>query len=368
MEKELKLKTAWKSQITRIHFGVNAVFETRLPELLDEEESKCVILLDSNIEKFYLDKLEKFDCKVFSFPAGEPSKTRETKSMLEDHLLSHNFGRDSLMIGMGGGVVNDLSGFLASTYCRGIPHIQIPTSLLAMVDAAIGGKTAVNTPYGKNMIGCFFPPKEVWIDGGFLRTLPRTQWTNGIVEIIKASLIASPSLFKSMREDYRKWQQQDLTFIMQRILESVSIKLDVVEKDPEEEKGYRRILNLGHTFGHALETLEDFQIEHGGAVAIGILVSCYISNKMKLLSSKAFEEIKEVFDLYQVPLHLKKRHSIDDLMATLALDKKAVKSSPRLVLIESIGKVAPFNGEYCSEVEFSLLEEAISWMHEKFAK
>ncbi|NGX47708.1 MAG: 3-dehydroquinate synthase [Chlamydiae bacterium] len=367
MEKELKLKTHWKSQVTRIHFGMNAVFETKLPELLEKETRKCVIFVDSNIEKLYMTQLEKLDCKIFSFPAGEASKSRETKSMLEDHLLSHNFGRDSLVIGMGGGVVNDLSGFLASTYCRGIPHIQIPTSLLAMVDAAIGGKTSVNTPYGKNMIGSFSPPREVWIDGGFLRTLPKKQWTNGIVEVIKAGLIASPSLIRSRLKDHQKWEQQDLTFIMDRIFESVSIKLDIVEKDPEEEKGLRRILNLGHTFGHALETLEDFQMNHGIAVAIGILISCFISNKMGLLSKSAFEEIEEIFRLYQIPLRLDKQHSIDDFMATLVLDKKAVQSSPRIVLLKSIGEVASFNGEYCTEVEFPLLEEAIFWMHERFS-
>lgn len=351
MDKELKLKTHWKSQLTQIHFGLNDVFETKLPELLDEEERRCVILLDSNIESHYMPMLEKFDVKVFSFPAGEVNKTRETKIFLEDHLLSHKFGRDSLIIGMGGGVVSDVTGFLASTYCRGVAHIQIPTSLLGMVDAAIGGKTAVNTPYGKNLIGAFYPAEEVWIDGKFLSTLPKKQWANGIVEIIKAGLTSSPSLFHAMKEEYHKWESQDLSFIMDRIYESVSVKLDVVEEDPEEEKGIRRILNLGHTFGHAVEMLENYQVEHGEAVAIGILVSCFISRKMNLLSKETFDEIEEIFRLYQIPMALSKHLSLDEVMGALALDKKAVKSSPRMVLLESIGEVAPFDGEYCTEID-----------------
>lgn len=367
MDKELKLKTHWKNQITRIHFGFNDVLDSKLPELLDEEERKCVILTDSNIESHYMPALEKFDVKVFSFTAGETSKTRETKAYLEDHLLSHKFGRDSLIIGMGGGVVNDVSGFLASTYCRGVSHIQIPTSLLAMVDAAIGGKTAVNTPYGKNLIGSFFPPEHVWIDGKFLSTLPKKQWANGIVEIIKAGLTSSPSLFTAMKENYHKWEEEDFDFIMDRIFESVCVKLDVVEEDPEEEKGMRRILNLGHTFGHVIEMLENYQVEHGEAVAIGTLVSCFISMKMGLLSEEAFREIEEIFHLYQIPMRLSKPLSLDELMGALALDKKAVKGAARMVLLESIGEVAPFNGEYCTEVEFPLLEQAIEWMNEQFS-
>lgn len=368
MDKELKLKTHWKTQLTRTHFGIDDVLKKKLPDLLDEEERKCVLITDSHVEKLYFPQLESLDLKVFSFPAGETSKTRETKIMLEDHLLSHKFGRDTLLIGMGGGVVNDLSGFIASTYCRGISHIQIPTSLLGMVDAAVGGKTAVNTPYGKNMIGSFYPPEQIWIDGQFLSTLPEKQWVNGIVEIIKAGLIASPSLFYLMKEQYQKWHERDISFIMDRIFESVSTKLDIVEEDPEEEKGMRRILNLGHTFGHAIEILENFKIEHGEAVAIGILVACFISQKMNLLSEEDFREIQEVFELYAIPLKLSKTFSIDDLMATLAMDKKAVKASPRMVLLEGIGEVAPFNGEYCTEIEFPLLEQAITWMHEHFSR
>ncbi|MDN3506437.1 MAG: 3-dehydroquinate synthase [Simkaniaceae bacterium] len=364
MEQELKLKTHWKPQLTKVQFGVGCVFETHLPSLLEKEERKCVIVTDSNLEKLYGKELEKFDCKVFSFLAGEASKTRETKLMLEDHMLAHKFGRDSLVIGLGGGVVGDVSGYLAATYCRGVAHVQIPTSLLGMVDASIGGKTAVNTPYGKNMIGTFHPPREVWIDGSFLKTLPKSEWVNGFVEILKAGLIISPPLFQAMHEGVEKWD--DLEFAMDRIYESVTIKRDVVEEDPKEEKGLRRVLNLGHTFGHAIETLEEFTIPHGVAVAIGILVSCFISVEMGLIGKDTCKEIEEVFKLYSIPLRLNKAHSIEDLMSLLALDKKALKASPRFVLLSGIGEVASFGGEYCSEVEFPLLEKALEWMNANF--
>ncbi len=366
MEKELKLKTQWKTQTTTISFGVDYALKTRLKEILDKEERKIAIITDDNVEKLYASQLEHLDLKLFSFPAGETSKTRETKSMLEDNLLSHNFGRDSLIIALGGGVVNDVVGFLASTYCRGVPLIQVPTTLLAMVDSSIGGKTSVNTPYGKNMIGSFYPPQEVWIDGNFLSTLPEKQRNNGIVEMIKAALIHSPSLFDSLHENVKKWKGGDLDFQMKQIYESVMIKKDIVEKDPEEEKGLRRTLNLGHTIGHVLEVLEEYTIEHGEAIAIGILVGCYISQKMGLLTHDVYKKIHDLFKLYQVPLHIPKKHSLDEWMGLLARDKKALQGSPRVVLLDDVGSICPFNGEYCTEIEFPLLDEAIQWMYREF--
>lgn len=367
MDKEFKIKSQIKSKVTKVYFGVETIFEKNLPNLLEAESRKCAIIIDSNLLKHYQTKLQQFDLPIFSFPTGEGAKTRETKQMLEDHLLSHNFTRDTLIIGMGGGVTNDLSGFLAATFCRGVSHIQIPTSLLAMVDASIGGKTGVNCLYGKNMIGAFHPPEEVWIDGRFLSTLPKRQLLSGIVELLKAGLIASPSLFDAMKKYPQKWQKDDLTFMMDRIFEGVSVKADVVEEDPEERKGIRRILNLGHTFGHAIESIEGYQIEHGEAVAIGILGSGYMSSMMNLLPEEDLMEIWEVFKTYQIPLKLKQPLDIDQVMGILALDKKALRSKPRIVLLEKIGQVAPFGCQYCTEVEFDLIDKTVRWMNEQFA-
>ena len=365
MEKEIKLKSQWPPFISKVQFGIDFVTHKELPSIVEDTDLKVAVITDSNVYKLYAKTFEYLNLSVFSFPAGESSKTRETKDSLENDLMSHNFGRDTLIIGFGGGVALDLAGFVASTYCRGVPLIQIPTSLLAMVDAAIGGKTGVNTPYGKNMIGTFYPPQKMLVDGIFLSTLSLKQRTNGVIEMLKAGIITSPSLFKAMQENVDKWHGNDLEFMMEMIYDCVKIKRDIVEDDPE-EGGRRRCLNLGHTFGHALEILSNYAMEHGQAVAIGILVSCYISVHMGLLSNEEFKEIKDLLVAYQVPLEMMHKHTLDDLMRVLARDKKALRAYPRLVLLESIGKVDPFGGEYCTEVDFSLLEEAINWMNQEF--
>lgn len=366
MEKELKLKTSWTPQATLIHFGVDFALTTQLEKLLEETESRVVVITDSHLEKLYRSQIEHMDLKIFSFPAGEASKSRETKEMLEDHLIAHNFGRDTLIVALGGGVVGDVVGFLAATYCRGVPYIQIPTSLLAMVDSSVGGKTGVNTPHGKNMIGSFYPPEEVWIDSGFLKTLPDGQWGSGLVEMIKAGLITSPALYEALKNNRDRIQSRDLEFILERIYESVVIKKEIVERDPEEEKGTRRMLNLGHTFGHALEVMENYELDHGRAVAIGILGSSFASNALGHLDEAALEEIKATFIQYGIQLWYEHEHSLDEWMSVLARDKKALRGSPRIVMLETIGNVLPFDGEYCDELDFPLLEKTLDWMHEHF--
>lgn len=366
MDKELKLKTSWKPKTTTIHFGRNFALEKALTNLLEKTEKRVAIITDHHLEKLYRSEIEHLDLKIFSIEPGETSKSRESKEMLEDHLLSHNFGRDSLLIALGGGVTGDIAGFLASTYCRGIPYFQIPTSLLAMVDSSVGGKTGVNTPYGKNMIGAFNPPEEVWIDVEFLKTLPDRQWAIGIVEMIKAGLIASPSLFNALKTHHEAFKNRDLDFILDRVFESVAIKKEIVEEDPEEEKGIRRMLNLGHTFGHALEVMEHYTLDHGSAVAIGTMGSCYASHQLGFLSTEEFNEIRELFELYQIPLTYHSEHGIDEWMSQLVRDKKALMGTPRIVMIDTIGNVIPFDGEYCDELDFSILDQTLNWMHEQF--
>ncbi len=366
MGKELKLKTQWKPSQTKIELGIDYVFSQKLPQYLNESNSRIVIITDTEVEEHYREFFKYFDASVFTFPAGEESKTRETKAMLEDHLLTHNYGRDTVIVGLGGGVVADLSGFLAATYLRGVPHLQIPTSLLAMVDASLGGKTAINTPYGKNTIGAFHPASEIWIDGKFLQTLPKRQWINGTVELIKAGMIESPSLFETMLSEPDRWKNRDMEFIMDRIFDGLCIKEEIVLQDPEEERGIRRVLNFGHTFGHAIELLENFEVQHGEAVAIGILVSSFISREMGHLSADDFSKIEEIFSLYQIPLRIHRKYDIEELMKVFVRDKKTLRGTPRFVLIEAIGEVLPFDGEFCTEVDFSLLEHATNWMYEQF--
>lgn len=367
MNRTLKLKVQGHSTTTEIHFCVHEVLEKRLLNFMDSSAQRCVIITDSEVKKLYEKALSNIDIKIFSFPAGEASKTRETKSALEDLLLSHHFGRDTCIIAIGGGVVGDIAGFVAATYCRGVSLILIPTTLLAMVDAGIGGKTAVNTPYGKNSIGAFHTPEQIWIDGAFLKSLSLKELGNGIAEVIKYGLIHSKDLFEDLDHKNAQVQALDLRILMKIIYQSVAIKKQVVQDDPFEEKGKRRILNFGHTIGHALETLEHYSLPHGQAIAIGMLVESYMSREMGFLSPDEFDKIEPLFLKYQIPLKLSKPYSVEEMLSTLSRDKKALKSMPRFVLIKAIGEPHPFEGEYCTEVPFELLEKALLWMNKRFA-
>ncbi|NGX40096.1 MAG: 3-dehydroquinate synthase [Chlamydiae bacterium] len=360
MEKERKRKSD-----SLYSFGKYFVLEERLPSLFKTNQ-RVVVITDTNVEKLYGSKLPPFE--VFSFPAGEHSKTRETKERLEDELLSRGFGRETLFIGLGGGVVTDLTGFLASTFCRGAPHILIPTTLLGMVDAAIGGKSGVNTPYGKNLIGTFYPPQEVLIDGAFLSSLPPKEMNNGIVEMIKVGLVRSEEFLAKMASSFDQWKEGDLSFLMDIIFEAASIKIGIVEEDPFEKKGLRRILNFGHTFAHAIEVANEYKVAHGEAVAIGILIACLISKRVGLLSNEHCVEIREIFDRYQIPLKLPHPLSPEEILPLLARDKKNQSNTPRLVLLEGIGTAASFNSVYCTEVRGHLLEEAIQFANEHFVE
>lgn len=366
MEKELKLKTVRKPFQTKIEVGFDYVLSEYLPKFIETSERFPAIITDDAVAKIYKEQLKYLGAPIFTFPAGEGSKTREVKAMLEDDLLTHNFGRDTMIISLGGGVVGDLTGFLAATYLRGVPHIHIPTSLLAMVDAALGGKTAVNTPYGKNSIGAIYPADEIWIDGKFLETLTQRQWNNGTIELIKAGLIDSPALFQSLFDNAQKWKKKEMDFVMDRIYEGLLIKKEVVEEDPTETLGLRRTLNFGHTFGHALEILENFQLQHGEAVVVGIMVASYMSKELGYLSDGDFQKIEQIFSLYEIPIVIHHQYDIEQIMKIFARDKKAIKGTPRFVLLEEIGKAVPFDGEYCTTVNFEVLEKATHWMNEQF--
>lgn len=293
---------------------------------------------------------------LFSFSSGEEYKTRETKEFLENALFESDFGKDACIIALGGGVVMDVAGFVAATYCRGISLVMIPTSFLGMVDACIGGKNGVNIPYGKNLVGSIYQPKQVFIDPVTLQTLPKKEWVNGFVEIIKHSLIADVSLFEEL-------EKQDSFFSLeQAIFKSCSIKRFIVEED-ELEKGKRHLLNFGHTIGHALETLTQYALSHGEAVAVGMLVEGYLSVLLGFLSKSSLDRIQRILLSYGAPLQIPQKFSFEEFRVALKLDKKSINCSPRFVLIEDIGKPLSFHGKYCDFVKEELVREAIMWMN-----
>lgn len=309
---------------------------------------KYALITDHIVEEIYGKsllhhlKLQGYDIQIFSFPAGESSKTRATKEQLEDSLLSQGYGRDTTLLALGGGVVTDLGGFLASTFCRGVDLILIPTTLLAMVDAAIGGKTGANTELGKNMIGTFYFPRSLIIHPGFLKTLPEEEWFNGKVEMLKAGLIAD-------REFFQEFEKIPLEKAITRAIE---IKRRIIAQDPQ-EKGLRRILNCGHTIGHALETLSQYTISHGRAVATGIVLESRMAYEMGLLQKESLEQIEERFPPVSIPF------SPEEILEVLRTDKKASKGYPRFVLLQDIGTPLAFDGEYCMEVPLEILTKVL---------
>jgi len=310
-------------------------------EKIEIPSKKLAIITDSNVAKLHSsslsEKLGSVEHTFFPFPAGEASKTRKTKERLEDLLISNGFGKECAIVGFGGGAVTDLAGFIAATYMRGVPYYAIPTTLMGMVDAAIGGKTSVNTPAAKNAIGCFYPASNIYIDISYLETLPEQEILSGFAEVYKYAFIAEPGLLSINN-------MKDL------ITMSCHVKKLVVEKDMF-ETGYRRILNFGHTIGHALEAASGFQIPHGFAVALGMRAESWISYALGHLPKEDLGLIETTLMRYPKPPTLSKKKIMD----ALSHDKK-----PGFVLLKRIGAPMEFDGMFCTPVEGELVEESLS--------
>ncbi|MES2274135.1 MAG: 3-dehydroquinate synthase [Chlamydiota bacterium] len=347
-------------------FFVEKIFETyNLSKMDNLKISRGVVLSDDTVAKQYEGAFKKMfanepiPLELLSFPSKEASKSREMKQFLEDELLKKKCGRDTLLIACGGGVTTDLVGYLASTYMRGVPLIFIPTTLLAMVDAAIGGKTGVNTPFGKNSIGAFYPPKAIFIDLHFLKTLPQKEWMNGLAEMAKYGLIANEAHFEKLEAHPADWQKQDL--LRELILTSIQAKIDVVERDPF-ETGYRRILNFGHTVGHALELISDYEMAHGEAVALGCMAESFLSCHLGYLPKAALQRILAFYFSLRFSFKLPKNFTRQTFLDALASDKKSKGSEIRCTLIDRIGSCIPFEGAYCRALEKKDLDALLDWM------
>lgn len=297
---------------------------------------RSIIITDHTVEKLYGKKWQThFKADLISFPAGEKYKTRKTKEILEDALLKEGYKKDTVLIALGGGVVTDMVGYLASTFCRGVDLILIPTTLVAMVDAAIGGKNGVNTSYGKNMIGTIYHPKQVIIDTSFLKTLPQKEIYNGQVEIMKLGLLFDPYLLTHLD-----------------ILRAIELKRRVVALD-ETDQGKRRLLNLGHTIGHALEHLSSYTLLHGEAVALGIRIECDYAFRLGVLEEESWRVIQELFPKKKIP------YTHKQLIETLFLDKKSKQGRPRFVLLKKIGQALSCEDEYCHFISDEILSEVL---------
>ena len=280
-----------------------------------------------------------FDVKTVIIPDGEKYKDINTVQKIYGELLKHRLDRKSALIALGGGVIGDITGFVASTYMRGIDYIQIPTTLLAQVDSSVGGKTGVNHKLGKNMVGTFYQPKLVWIDIDTLKTLPKRELVAGLAEVIKYGVIRDKKLFDFLEDNMRKISYLDKNALHHIIKHSCEIKAGVVSKD-EKESGLRAILNYGHTIGHAIETVTGYKkFLHGEGVAIGMHLEAKIAEIMGFLRIHDVLRIKALINSYGLPSEMPKNLNINYLMSSMKLDKKAVAGELKFILPERIGRV-----------------------------
>jgi len=304
---------------------------------------KAFIITDSNVAKLHLNPLrqllQKAGYKVSHeiIPAGETGKSLKHLSTLYDKALKAGLDRKSFVIALGGGVVGDIAGFFAATYMRGIQFVQVPTTLLAMTDSSVGGKTAVNTAFGKNIAGCFYQPALVWINSYYFATLPERQIRNGMAEVLKYAFTFSEDFYDYLQEILEKGilgteEFDDIIF------ECCTYKAKVVQKDEKEISGEREVLNFGHTLAHALETATGYKkFLHGEAVAIGMLYAAKLSLYLKLCSEETFLRVERL--LASADLIFKTSGlNAAKLVALMKKDKKSVNSVLRFVLLKNIGK------------------------------
>lgn len=325
--------------------------------------TRFAIVTDTIVKGLYgaqlAETLEELGGIWITIDPGEQHKTLSTKEQIEQKLLSEGYGKDSCIIALGGGVITDLAGFVASTYCRGIPLVMIPTTLLAMVDASIGGKNGVNVPQGKNMIGTIYQPAMVCIDQEVLKTQPKHELRTGFAEMIKHGLIADADYFQFLENNARGLLALDCGLMEEAIYRSCIIKNRIVEMD-EQESGLRHVLNLGHTVSHALETVTRHGISHGEAVAIGLVVESSIAVELGYLPESILQRIRGVLELYGLNCQVPDSVDPEELLKAMVMDKKSLGGSPRFVMLCDIGQSMHCDGDYCMHVDRQVVIEALS--------
>jgi 3-dehydroquinate synthase len=347
-----------KDQPYPIHIGPGLLdrADLILPHL---SQKRVAIVTNTTIAPLYLNRLKTtlaaagIESIEIVLPDGEQHKNWQTLNQIFDQLIAQRCERKTTLIALGGGVVGDMTGFAAATYQRGVPYIQIPTTLLAQVDSAVGGKTAINHPQGKNMIGAFYQPKLVLADTETLRTLPKREFSAGMAEVIKYGLIRDLPFFEWLETNIDKIMTRDYDAIVHAIYESCRNKADVVAQD-EKETSIRAILNLGHTFGHAIETATGYGTWlHGEAVAMGTMLSANLSQSQGMASISDVIRIKELLTRAALPIaapNLGKQV----YLRNMARDKKAEHGKLRLILLRGLGKAIITDDIPQADLEFLL--------------
>ncbi len=326
---------------------------------------KFAVVTDSNVKDLYAKPISEklmrvgYEVDMFVFPAGEKSKTRETKERIEDAMLEKGYRRDCCIIAVGGGVVTDLSGFVAGTFGRGVPFINYATTLLAAADASVGGKTAVDTPLATNLIGLFNQPEKVYIDIASWSSLPKREVRSGMAETIKHACLASEDMFEFLEEN-----MDDIMSFMPFACEYIAenncqIKYKVVMQD-EREAGLREVLNLGHTVGRAIETVSEYRLLHGEAVSIGLVAQAMLSESFGYMTHEQVERVIALLESAGLPVTIPEYINREELVKKLYTDKKVRAGKLRFVLQKGIGDVVEFSpGVFAIAVEEDVARDII---------
>ncbi len=336
------LKVALADRSYPIHIGRNLITQADLllPHL---KRHHVAIVSNTTVAPLYLEKishsLQAAGVKItpIILPDGEAYKNSETLHQIYDALLKNRCERNTTLIALGGGVIGDLTGYAAATYLRGVPFIQIPTTLLSQVDSSVGGKTGINHPLGKNMIGAFYQPQLVLADIDTLQTLPAREFSAGLAEVIKYGLIRDADFFAWLEINMTKLMRLDEAVLSYAVYRSCQNKAEVVAND-EHEQGERALLNLGHTFGHAIENAMGYGVWlHGEAVAAGTVMAAHLSQRMAWLSETELARIKNIFNAANLPI-VPPNLGVEQYLDLMSLDKKVSDGKIRLILQQGIGK------------------------------
>ncbi len=330
----------------------------RLPALAEEllPGRRLVVITDRTVARAVSHQL---NVPTLVIAPGESSKSRVRWSALTDRMLDLGYGRDSAIIAVGGGVVGDLAGFVASTYLRGIPWLSVPTSLLAMVDASIGGKTGVNVRQGKNLVGAFHPPEAVLSDPDVLSTLHPEHLGAGLVEALKHGVVADAEYFEWIGAHATRLLARDRAVVAELVSRSVAIKAAVVGED-ERERGRRAVLNAGHTVGHAIERVSDFTVLHGNAVAIGLVVEALLAHRLGLAERALAPTIKLALERFDRPTMLDVAWDDEALLDAMVQDKKNRSDTLRFALPIKVGSMAGQDSNWTVPVSRETIQTVLS--------
>jgi 3-dehydroquinate synthase len=342
----------------------------RLPLLIQEllPERRVALIADARVHGLYRSGdwgTAPWDGESLTFEPGEKSKTRESWAELTDQLTERGFGRDAGVVALGGGVTGDLAGFVAATYMRGIPYLQVPTTILAMLDASVGGKTGVDTPLGKNLVGAFHAPAAVIADPRTLQTLPEREYRAGLAEAVKHGLIADSSYLAWIESNVDAIGKRDPVTLVHLVRRSVEIKARVVSDD-ERESGRRAILNAGHTIAHAVEQSSGYVVPHGEAVALGLVAESYLSETLEIGTPGLSGRVSALLNELGLPVRLPPSISLSRLLDSMSRDKKNKKAQIHFALVAGAGQMQG-SEEWTTPVPVRQIKTALAAIEESGA-